>query len=493
VGALPIGALDRQVSGTRMQLTSLSFAGFVLVFATLASRIRGSARIWLLLGISLVFAATYFKTLAAAVPFVFFLLLGYLAVWIASLKSQARRVGGLIGALVLAFIWLKQYPFVTFAPKIQWDYTTIGLSYILFRILHVVIEVAAGVLERPGPVKFLIYLVFFPSFLSGPINRFDDFERDLSNPVILDNESAYHALRRLLVGLVKVAVVAECVMMAQSAVSSRILDMSSDASQLGLAIRFILAMPLYLIFLYANFSGYTDIAIAIGRLFGIRLPENFNKPFMANNFQDFWSRWHISLSEWFKIYVFNPLLKALMSRFTSAKAAPYLGVLALFLVFLILGAWHGASWEYLLCGGLLATGVAANKLFQIEMAKRLGKKAYQGLTKQSVYIWGARGLTLAWVSVALVPFWLSVSQMSDFAGRLGVFGLLSVVLAIGLTFALGTFLLARFFQVIERLGIAAQIGSAATGRVVFLGCLLMILAFGIPMINSSTAFVYQGF
>lgn len=475
-----------------MQFTSLNFVGFVLIAALLAQSLRGAWRTNFLVFLSAVFAASFMASPLAAVPLIAFVLAGYGALMLVERRKAGHAVALSVLVLVAVFIWLKRYPFVAAVPPVPFEYAVVGLSYILFRLLHLVFEVGDGALKRPSFPRYIAYLFFFPAFLSGPINRYEPFERDLEQPAGMDADEAWRTLRRFLTGFVKVAVVGELILMVQGMFAGR-LDATVAAGGSGLMIAglYAFAAGLYLLFLYANFSGYTDMAIAVGRLFGIVLPENFNRPFMATNFQDFWARWHITLSEWFRIYFFNPLLKLMMGRITSVKAMPYLGVLALFVTFVVLGFWHGSSWEYLLTGVLLGTGISLNKLYQVEMTKRLGKKPYQALIRRPVYIWAARGLTLAWVSLSLTPFWIPVPGIGALLAAGGVVAFVVTLVVMSLAFAAPLFVLSLIWPPVEAVGTRA--GRSAAVRVAVLAGLMLLLAFAVPLLNSSAAFVYQAF
>lgn len=477
-----------------MSFTSLSFLVFVIVAALVGQRLRGPWRLALIIGLSALFAATYIDRPLAALPLLAFVAAGYGALVLAERGRVRHAIALSIVVLVGVFIWLKRYPFVEAVPALSFPYALVGLSYILFRMLHLILEVGDGALTRPSFPRYLAYLFFFPAFLSGPIHRYEPFSRDLDEPATMDSDAAYNTLRRFLIGFGKVAVVGECLILVQSAVAGRLdAAVAGDAPGVIVAAIYAAASALYLLFLYANFSGYTDMAISVARLFGVVLPENFNRPFMAANFQDFWSRWHMTLSEWFKLYFFNPLLKALMQRFPAREAAPYLGVIALFIVFVVLGAWHGSSWEYLLTGVLLGAGVAVNKLYQVEISRRLGKKPYQKLAARADYGWAARGLTLAWVSLSLTPFWIPVDGIGRLIGRAGApGGLLSVVL-LSVAFALPIFILVRLQAGMEGALARSDLIRGTAARVAILGALMVLLAFAVPLVNSSTDLVYQAF
>jgi alginate O-acetyltransferase complex protein AlgI len=474
-----------------LSFTSPIFLAFVLASAFAAQFARGPARLALILVFSAAFVASYLPDPLSFAPFALFVAGAYGAIALVSAGRVPHAAGLSVLAIVATFVWLKRYPFVEAIPPLGFPYVLVGLSYILFRILHVLLDVNAGQLKRPPAARFLAYLFFFPSFLSGPINRYEDFERDLDAPAGMDRDEAFATLARFLLGFFKVAVVGTLLLLVQSALVARVhIALDGGGPVPLLAALYAAACGLYLVYLYANFSGYTDMAIAVARLFGIVLPENFNRPFMAGNFQDFWSRWHMTLSEWFKIYFFNPLLLALMRRFPNPRLAPYLAVLALFVVFLVLGAWHGASWEYMLVGFLLATGVGVNKLWQVELARRMGKKAYRGLTQRPAYIWASRGLTFAWVSVALTTFWVDVGGMGALAARMGILGSAAALVLMTLGFALPIWL---YSVLAGRLAGADARPWGAPWRVASLGLAMAGLAFGAALVNSSSGFVYQGF
>ena len=159
---------------------------------------------------------------------------------------------------------------------------------------------------------------------------------------------------------------------------------------------------IYPLFLYANFSGYTDFVIGVARLYRFELPENFDHPFTSENFITFWSHWHITLSNWLKTYVYMPLLITCMRRVPSRTAEPYFGVLAYFVTFFLVGAWHGQSTMFLFFGVLQGGGVAMNKLYQIVMTNRLSRKGYRALCNHPVYRTLSRGLTFTWFAFTLL-------------------------------------------------------------------------------------------
>jgi D-alanyl-lipoteichoic acid acyltransferase DltB (MBOAT superfamily) len=176
----------------------------------------------------------------------------------------------------------------------------------------------------------------------------------------------------------------------------------------------------YPFFLYTNFSGYIDIVIALARLMRVRLPENFDRPFSATSFLDFWNRWHITLSTWLKTYVYNPLLLALMRRVSSLALQPFLGVFCFFVTFFLIGIWHGRTSEFALFGVLQGGGVAINKLWQLQLAKWMGRKPYKALAENPVYRAFGRGLTFSWFAFTLFWFWGNWAQIHTVFGSIGI-------------------------------------------------------------------------
>ena len=217
----------------------------------------------------------------------------------------------------------------------------------------------------------------------------------------------------------------------------------------------------YTFYLYCNFSGYTDIVIGLARFYRLELPENFNRPFSATSFLEFWSRWHMTLSGWLKTYVYNPLVLALMARFPSAAAAPWLAVAGFFVTFFLIGLWHGQTSEFVVYGVVLGLGVSVNKLYQLEMARYLGRKRYRALTEVLLYRTAARGLTFTWFTFSLVFFWGNWAVIDQLADGLGVTGT-----------ALAAALL------IPGAGILLAIGEAVRNAAI------RVEAFGIPVLLS---------
>ncbi len=416
-----------------MDGASFQFLGFGLAAALVSNLSR--SRVWrsiVLAASSLVFLALLARGATVLVPLAAFLALGYCSLILIE-RRWLRSAAWSIVAILLVYIWLKKYSFLPAGIFLHFPYFALGLSYIFFRVLHLVIEMGdAQEKQHVGMGGYLLYTLNFTTFLSGPIQRYDEFARDqfAENPIALGPRTIGLQLERMVRGFFKVNVLAAVIeMLRVDALAQFALHVPLSAK---LASAFELAV-LYPFFLYANFSGYIDIVIALARLMRVRLPENFDRPFAAASFVDFWSRWHITLSNWLKTYVYNPLLLALMRRSPSAAVQPFLGVLCFFVTFFLVGLWHGRTSEFLIFGVMQGGGVAINKLWQLGLAQALGRKEYKALAANPVYTAFARGLTFGWFAFTLFWFWADWAQIGKVFAAIGAAPWMGVWLAIWLT------------------------------------------------------------
>ena len=393
------------------------------------------SRVWR--SIVLFVASIVFLGLLAHNPFVFLPLIGFLLLGYAGLilieRGWSRSAVCSILAVILVYIWLKKYSFLPEDAFLHFPYLTLGLSYIFFRVLHLLIEARDGNEKRHiGLGAYLLYMLNFTTLVSGPIQRYDEFARDqfAAQPIILGPRTVGLQVERIIRGFFKVNVLAMLLQAVQEDALEQLMHPYSPPS-LKIYAAFKLAI-VYPLFLYANFSGYIDIVIALARLMRVRLPENFDRPFSASSFIDFWNRWHITLSTWLKTYVYNPLLVALMRRIPSLALQPLLGVFCFFVTFFLVGVWHGRTSEFIFFGVLQGGGVAINKLWQLGITRTLGRKGYKALASNPVYQAMGRGLTFSWFSFTLFWFWADWKQINKVSMSIGAMRWLGVWLAIWL-------------------------------------------------------------
>jgi len=401
-----------------MDTASFQFVLYGLAAALLSNVNR--SRVWrsiVLSAASVAFLALLDRNPIHFIPLAGFLLLGYAGLFLIQ-RGMSKAMVVSILAVILAYIWLKKYTLLPDAGFIHSFYFTVGLSYIFFRVLHLLIEAGdSRDKTRIGLGAYLLYTLNFTTLVSGPIQRYDEFARDqfALQPIPLGIRVVGLQLERIVRGFFKVNVLAMLLNYAREDAYIQLTHPMPLSLKLYAAFRLIIIYP---IFLYANFSGYIDIVIAIARLMRVRLPENFDRPFSAASFIDFWSRWHITLSTWLKTYVYNPLLVALMRRFTSPSIEPVLGVFSFFVTFFLVGLWHGRTSEFITFGVLQGGGVAINKIWQLTLTRALGRKGYKALAANPFYIAAGRGLTFSWFAFTLFWFWAGWTQIKTAADSL---------------------------------------------------------------------------
>jgi alginate O-acetyltransferase complex protein AlgI len=419
-----------------MNLTSLLFLPFAFV-AVLLLRLApsGGLRRATIFGLNAVFLLSMVKAPLQLVPLVGFVLLGYGAILVAGSARSSLSLGTLVTGLVAIFIWLKRYPIVSAVPTFSFAFTVVGLSYILFRILHVLIDVAQGSLRRPSFVAYLNYVFFFLNLLSGPIQRYEDFAPQAEmTPPPLDWENVNTSCKRVVLGYLMVIVIGNATFNFVEMAKPLFFDALGQGKMFFGIYLFALLTFAYLVNLFVNFAGYMNIVIGIGGLAGIVLPENFDHPFISESFLDLWSRWHITLSNWFKSYLFNPLLRMLSARWGTKHSTPYLGAIALYVTFFVMAVWHGTTWIFVIYGLFLGSGAAVNRLWQILIPKVFGRNNYKVFSGLRWYFQLSRAATISYLAVALTSFWIDWEQARKLARPSGLailFGSLVLMTVVG--------------------------------------------------------------
>ncbi len=391
-----------------MYFTSVEFFVFValsLLAFHLAPSLR--ARRWVLAASNAVFMAVLVASPTLLVPMAVFLVCGFVFVRVAQARQSRPLTVASIVITVGAFVFFKGYSVVDFLPPLLEPYSVVGLSYVLFRVLHLLVDGYNGAIRTPVPfLLFLNYCCSFLSWLSGPIQRYEEFleqESHLANPP-MSTGLVWDAFSRIATGYFKLALLSGFLVDLHEFLAALPL---SGAGTLRLGTILGGAAASYTLYMYYNFAGYMDVVIGLGTLYGFRLPENFDRPFASGNFLEFWSRWHITLSNWFKFYVFNPATKALVSRWGTRRATPYLGVVAYFVTFATMGIWHGSTPIFFVYGLFLGSGVSLNKLYEIEGRRLLGKQAFGRLRANGPYAALCRGLVFTYFATALMCFWMT--------------------------------------------------------------------------------------
>ena len=270
-----------------------------------------------------------------------------------------------------------------------------GISFYTFQSLSYTIDVYRGHL-RPARnlLEFAVYIAFFPQLVAGPIVRAADFLPQLAPAPVLTREQFLSGVQKILVGLAKKVLIAD-------ALALGIVDRAfAPGSEAG-GTTALLAVYGYALQIYGDFSGYSDIAIGSARLFGFELLQNFDAPYRARNVQEFWRRWHISLSTWLREYLYIPL--------GGNRKGPVRTQVNVMLTMLLSGLWHGAAWKFVVWGGIHGLGLLWNRL-----GDRLGLRLPGRLGHLAASI-----LTFHFAAFAFVPFRApDLAQAGDLLARL---------------------------------------------------------------------------
>ena len=223
------------------------------------------------------------------------------------------------------------------AQDLRW----LGFSYIAFRLLHTIRDRQSGRLPAVSLSEYVVYVIFFPALTAGPIDRIERFVGDLRRPLTLTADDLGEAGKRLVLGLFKKFAIADVLAM--------IALNPTNAFQVRFAGWAWVLLYAYAFQIYFDFSGYTDIAIGLGRLLGIKLPENFNAPYLKPNLTQFWNNWHMTLTQWFRAYFFNPLTRALRS---GKRPLPIPAIIFVTQVatMVLIGLWHGVTLNFVVWG-----------------------------------------------------------------------------------------------------------------------------------------------
>lgn len=224
----------------------------------------------------------------------------------------------------------------------------VGISFFTFQAVSCIVDVYRNPSkEKPSLINTALYISFFPQLIAGPILRYNNFIPQLKNRMVHYSSFAY-GLKRFVYGLSKKILIANTLAVAVDKIF--LLEPASMGALLGWTGAFLFTLQIYF-----DFSGYSDMAIGLGRMFGLKIPENFNYPFISRSVTEFWRRWHISLSTWFRDYLYIP-----MGGSRKGTARTFFN---LWTVFFICGLWHGAAWNFVIFGLLHGTLMVIERLF----------------------------------------------------------------------------------------------------------------------------------
>jgi D-alanyl-lipoteichoic acid acyltransferase DltB (MBOAT superfamily) len=323
------------------------------------------ARKWVLAGINLGFLALAMNSRMVAVLILATVAWAVLRACAGRFGSAALAVGG-VGTLAMflenKLPWLGESAGLGAINPIL---TTIGASYVALRLVDVGRLVHEGRLPPPDFPSTINYLLPFHMLAAGPIQSYEEFAAQPGVPDPPTWLEATEGFERIAAGMFKKYVLAQGIQR---------LFLTGFHAQGPYQL---LELQLNYLWLYLDFSAYSDIAVGIGRLIGVPAPENFNRPYLARNVIDFWERWHISLSQFIRRNLFIPVQMTLMRR-TDGMRPLLISSFAFTLSFLLCGLWHSIGWVWFAWGVFQASGLIVCSLYRHFLIKRLGRK---GLNK----------------------------------------------------------------------------------------------------------------
>lgn len=349
---------------------------------------------------------------------ILFVLSGYGTAKILQRKPGRALFAGYTVLLVLVFAVLKHYSAVTILLP-GWvsnhPIGAVGLSYILFRQIHFLLDVKQGQIIELSLWSYLNYQFNLFGFISGPIQRYQEFDsrwRDMP-PLLTTGHEVLRAYLRMFVGVIKVVIISSY-FLANFEMQRRWFLHPGDLARLGrpqVIARFAVVFYGYPIYLYFNFSGYCDVVISGAALLGIKMPENFDRPYLSRNVSDYWTRFHQSLGFWIRDYLFTPMYKAAATRWSDW--AQWLVFPCYLIAFIVAGVWHGNSFNFLVYGLLHGLGICAGKLWEMYLIKQRGRKGFKAYLASPGIRIAAIMLTLNFVSFTMLFFPGSVRMAMD--------------------------------------------------------------------------------
>jgi len=339
-----IGIYGKEILLEKINISSLFFIPlFILCLVSLRYLQSG----WL----------SKFISLPSISPVLFFVA-GFilLGIWVWNINKNSRYFWSLVIIALISLLVIQKFPpFSLAASKLlrniggqslalasSNEIIWIGYSYFAFRLIHIVIE-RTRIKERKIALKeFMIYLFFPPSLIAGPIDSLFHFNDELNTSRGEENQKdMFNAGMRIGKGMFYKFILAD---------SLALLALQPGISQkVGNPLWLWLLLYSYSFRIFFDFAGYTDIAIGLSMIIGIKLPENFNRPYLSRNITLFWNRWHITLTQWFRTYFFNPVVRYMRSKNTLIPDWVLI-IFAQISTMILIGLWHGINWNFVFWG-----------------------------------------------------------------------------------------------------------------------------------------------
>ena len=304
---------------------------------------------------SLVFCfLVYSKNINSLIYLVIFLIYEYMLIKVylrLKIEKNCDRVSIFVILSLVPLVISRILPIL----EIDYKFGFLGISYITFKVMQILVEIKDNMIKEVNFIDYLSFMIFFPTLSSGPIDRsrrfIKDIEKTISKTEYLDNLGK--GIEYISQGLVYKIIL-----------SQLIFDKINIISEATYTTKNLtIYMYLYGFYLFFDFAGYSLMAVGVSKIFGIDTPMNFNKPFLAKDMKDFWNRWHMSLSHWFRDFVFSRLVFAMFKK-KIFKSSLTTAMVAYIVNMTLMGVWHGINFSYLLYGLYHGIILAITEYFQ---------------------------------------------------------------------------------------------------------------------------------
>lgn len=304
---------------------------------------------------SLVFCfLVYSKNINSLIYLVIFLIYEYMLIKVylrLKIEKNCDRVSIFVILSLVPLFISRILPIL----EIDYKFGFLGISYITFKVMQILVEIKDNMIKEVNFIDYLSFMIFFPTLSSGPIDRsrrfIKDIEKTISKTEYLDNLGK--GIEYILQGLVYKIIL-----------SQLIFDKINIISEATYTTKNLtIYMYLYGFYLFFDFAGYSLMAVGVSKIFGIDTPMNFNKPFLAKDMKDFWNRWHMSLSHWFRDFVFSRLVFSMFKK-KIFKSSLTTAMVAYIVNMTLMGVWHGINFSYLLYGLYHGIILAITEYFQ---------------------------------------------------------------------------------------------------------------------------------
>lgn len=309
--------------------------------------------------------------------------------------------------LLLVLFSIRNFPFVqsvlekTYFSFIAAEFLSvqkIGLSYILFRHIHWLIENYKGNISKFNYLTFINYILFFPSILAGPIDTYKNFHFWLSNKRTFYHKKLFFAgITRVFIGAFKTLGIVPLII-------TYALNYETLSVSYPILLALLINLFAYSLYIYFDFSGYSDIAIGTAYMLGIKTPENFNNPYFSSSLSEFWKRWHITFSYFLRIYVFKPFI-GFYTKIIRKEYRMTISVLSYLSTFIVCGLWHGDTLNFLYWGLWHGIGLSIQKIWATNL------KSYTHIIQSKYYAYTSTLITFIFVTLGWGLFHYSHDEL----------------------------------------------------------------------------------